>query len=184
MPATVKGVYCIEYQRFCTVVRFGFPHPLPLTTSPSYPIWGEGTKVEVEHTVPPPSPPSWEEMVRRGTTLPLGQPPSHTPPGPASRHPPPLSAHILQLYKDCVARGIWAKLVFETRGGGEEFSFFCSPQPGAAATAAATTAATTAAATAAAQQQQLYVFTGWARRKDALPTRDGGNEQGGEGRPG
>ncbi len=115
------------------------PHPLPLTTSPSYPIWGEGTKVaEVEHTVPPPSPPPWAEMVRRGTTLPLGQPPSHTPPGPASRHHPPLSAHILQLYKDCVARGIWAKLVFETRGGGEEFSFFCSPQPEA-------TAATTAA---------------------------------------
>ena len=92
----------------------------------------------MEHTVPPPSPPSWAEMVRRGTTLPLGQPPSHTPPGPASRYPPPLSAHILQLYKDCVARGIWAKLVFETRGGGEEYSFFCSPQPRA-------TAATTAA---------------------------------------
>ena len=114
-------------------------HTSPLTSSPSYPIWGEGTKVaEVEHTVPPPSPPSWAEMVRRGTTLPLGQPPSHTPPGPASRYPPPLSAHILQLYKDCVARGIWAKLVFETRGGGEEYCFFCSPQPGA-------TAATTAA---------------------------------------
>jgi hypothetical protein len=79
--------------------------------------------------------------VRRGTTLPLGQPPSHTPPGPASRHSPPLSAHIFQLYKDCVAKGIWAKLVFETRGGKEEYSFFCSPQPGAAATAAATTAA-------------------------------------------
>jgi hypothetical protein len=114
-------------------------HTSPLTSSPSYPIWGEGTKVaEVEHTVPPPSPPSWAEMVRRGTTLPLGQPPSHTPPGPASRYPPPLSAHILQLYKDCVARGIWAKLVFETREGGEEFIFFCSHQPGA-------TAATTAA---------------------------------------
>ena len=117
-------------------------HTSPLTSSPSspsYPIWGEGSKVaEVEHTVPPPSPPSWAEMVRRGTTLPLGQPPSHTPPGPASRHPPPLSAHILQLCKDCVTRGIWAKLVFEKRGGGEEYSFFCSPQPGA-------TAATTAA---------------------------------------
>ena len=128
-------------------------HTSPLTSSPSYPIWGEGTKVaEVERTVPPPSPPSWAEMVRRGTTLPLGQPPSHTPPGPASRHPPPLSAHILQLYKDCVARGIWAKLVFETRGGGEEFSFFCSPQPGA-------TAATTAARSSHRQG-----------RKNALPT--------------
>jgi hypothetical protein len=80
-------------------------------------------------------------MVRRGTTLPLGQPLSHTPPGPASRHSPPLSAHILQLYKDCVAKGIRAKLVFETRGGEEEYSFFCSPQPEAATTAAATTAA-------------------------------------------
>jgi hypothetical protein len=96
---------------------------------------------EVEHTVPPPSPPSWAEMVRRGTTLLLGQPPSHTPPGPASRHSPPLSAHILQLYKDCVAKGIRAKLVFETRGGEEEYSFFCSPQPEAATTAAAITAA-------------------------------------------
>jgi len=95
----------------------------------------------VEHTVPPPSPPSWAEMVRRGTTLPLGQPPSHTPPGPASKHSPPLSAHILQLYKDCVAKGIRAKLIFETRGGEEEYSFFCSPQPEAATTAAATTAA-------------------------------------------
>jgi hypothetical protein len=94
----------------------------------------------VEHTVPPPSTPSWAEMVRRGTTLPLGQPPSHTPPGPASRHSPPLSAHILQLYKDCVAKGIRVKLVFETRGGEEEYSFFCSPQLEAATTAAATTA--------------------------------------------
>jgi hypothetical protein len=75
----------------------------PLTTSPSYPIWGEGTKVaEVEHTVPPPSPPSWAEMVRRGTTLPLGQPLSHTPPGPASRHPP------LSLLTSCsCTRTVW-----------------------------------------------------------------------------
>jgi hypothetical protein len=29
------------------------------------------------------------------------------------------------LYKDCVARGIWAKLVFETRGGREEYSLLC-----------------------------------------------------------
>jgi hypothetical protein len=94
-------------------------------------------------------------MVRRGTTLPVGQPRSHSPPGPASRHPPPLSAHILQLYKDCVASGIWAKLVLETSVGREEYSLFCNPQPreaarAAATTAAATTAATTAAATAAA----------------------------------
>ncbi len=67
----------------------------------------------MEHTVPPPSPPSWAEMVRRGTTLPLGQPPSR---GPASRHSPPLSAHILQLYKDCVAKGIRAKLVLRQEG--------------------------------------------------------------------
>jgi hypothetical protein len=80
------------------------------------------------------------------TVLPLGQPPSHTPPGPASKHSPPLSAHILQLYKDCVAKGIRSKLIFETRGGEEEYSFFCSPQPEAATTAAALSAATTAAA--------------------------------------
>ncbi len=135
-----------------------FPLPLvlqptrsPLSLPPTPSPYGVGDKVaEVEHTVPPPSLPSWAEMVRRGTTLPLGQPPSHTPPGPASRHPPPLSAHILQLYKDCVARGIWAKLVFETSGGREEYSLFCSPQPRDAATAAATRAAATAAATTAA----------------------------------
>ncbi len=121
----------------------------PLSLLP--PSWGEGTKVaEVEHTAPSPSPPSWAGMVRKGTTLPLGQPPSHTPPGPRSRHPSPLSAHILRLYKDCVARGIWAKLVFETSGGREEYSLLSSPQPREAATAAATTAASTAAATAAA----------------------------------
>ncbi len=140
------------------------PHQ-PSTCLPPLPPRGEGTKVaEVEHTVPLPSPPTWAEMVRRGTTLPLGQPrtleyyffipwgqpPSHTPPGPASRHSPLLSAHILQLYQDCVAKGIRAKLVFETRVGEEEYSFFCSPQPEAASTAAATTAAATAAATTAA----------------------------------
>ncbi len=92
----------------------------------------------MEPIVPPPSPPSRAEVLRRGTTLPLGQPLSHTPPVPASRHPPPLFAHILQQHKDCVERRIWVKLVFETRGGDEEYSFFCSPQPGA-------TAATTAA---------------------------------------
>jgi len=74
-------------------------------------------------------------MVKRGTIPPEGQPPPHPPPGPASRGPPPPSAHILQLYRDCVARGIWAKLIFETRGGEEQYSFFCSPKPGAAAVA-------------------------------------------------
>jgi len=96
---------------------------------------------DVGCTVPSPSLPSWAEMVKRGTTPPWGQPPPHPPPGPASRGPPPPSACILQLYRDCVARGIWAKLIFETRGGEEQFSFHCSPQPAGAATAAATRAA-------------------------------------------
>jgi hypothetical protein len=47
----------------------------------------------------------------------------------------------LQLYKDCLAKGVRDKLIFETRRGEEEYSFFCSPQPDAATTAAATTAA-------------------------------------------
>ncbi len=136
----------------------------------------------MEHSVPPPSPPTWAEMVRRGTTLPLGQPPSHTHPGPARRHSPPLSAHILQLYQDCVAKGIRAKLIFETRGGEEEYSFFSSAvysqrQPLQQQQ----------------QQQQLHqqqqqhqldALTGRAKRKNALPTRDGGNKLEGDGRPG
>ncbi len=60
------------------------------------------------------------------------------------------SFRSFQLYKDCVAREIWARLVFETSGGREEYSLFCSPQPREAATTSATTAAATAAATTAA----------------------------------
>jgi len=84
-----------------------------------------------ERTAPFPTPPSWAEIVRRGMNPPVVQP--H--PSPASRHSH--TAHILQLYRDCVARGTWAKLILETRGGEEEINFFCSPQPGAAATQAA-----------------------------------------------
>ncbi len=68
-------------------------------------------------------------MVTRGTSLPLGQPLSHTHPGPASRHSLPLYAHNLQLYLDYVSWGIWFRLVFETSGGREKKSLFCSPQP-------------------------------------------------------
>jgi hypothetical protein len=38
---------------------------------------------------------------------------------------PPLAARLLQLYKDCVARGTWARLCFETNGGDEELSISC-----------------------------------------------------------
>jgi hypothetical protein len=78
----------------------------------------------------------------------------------------------LQLYKNCVAQGIRAKLVFETRGGEEEYRTVSSAvhsqrQP--------------------LQQQQLQqqldALTDRAR-KSGLPTRDGGNGLGGDGRPG
>jgi hypothetical protein len=82
-----------------------------------------------------------------------------------------LFAHILQLYKDCVGKWIWAKLIFETRGGGDwrgvQFLPHSQKQP--------------------LQQQQLQqqmdALTGRAI-KNALPTGDGGNELGGDGRPG
>jgi hypothetical protein len=67
-------------------------------------------------TATPPNPPSWVKIVSRGPTPPLG---------PASfSTSPSLPTRLLQLYKECVVRGTWARLVFETRGGKEEFSFF------------------------------------------------------------
>ena len=70
---------------------------------------------EAERTATPPNPPSWAKIVSRGQTPPLG---------PANHTSPSLPTRLLQLYKECVVRGTWARLVFETRGGEEEFSFF------------------------------------------------------------
>ena len=99
---------------------------------PETPIWGDFNKmVEGERTVPPPSP-SWAEMVRRGihpqsrSTLP-------PPPAPAGHHPSHPFAHLLNLYRGCVAEGRWARFTLETRCGEEEFSFTCSGRPAAAA---------------------------------------------------
>ncbi len=44
---------------------------------------------------------------------------------------PPPAARLLQIYKDCVARGIWARLMFETVEGEEELSFSCRVKGGA-----------------------------------------------------
>jgi hypothetical protein len=61
-------------------------------------------------------------MVRRGKHIPQGQ---------------PAITHLVILLTVgtllCVAWGILAKLVFETREGGKEYSFFCSSQPEATA---------------------------------------------------
>ncbi len=62
-----------------------------------------------------PSPATWAEAVR-------GQQPPVS-----SSHLPPPAARLLQLYKECVARGTWARLVFETNGGEEEFFMYRRP---------------------------------------------------------
>ncbi len=94
-----------------------------------------------------------------------GHPPPPVSPGPS----PPPSAHLLQLYKDCVARGIWARLIFETKGGEEELSFLCRVPVGASTTRAAYGARADNRARAAA-------------RRPANERRRNG--QGGEGKPG
>jgi hypothetical protein len=62
---------------------------------------------------PPPVHPAWTGVVN-------GQPPPAALPGPS-----PPAASVLQLYRDCMARGTWARLCFETKGGEEELSFLC-----------------------------------------------------------
>jgi hypothetical protein len=73
----------------------------------------------------------------------MASPPAHStwagvvkgqPPPVVSSGPSPPAARLLQLYRDCVARGIWARLCFETKGGEEELSFSC--RVGGAATGA------------------------------------------------
>ncbi len=56
------------------------------------------------------------------------------PPPPVPTGPSPPAARLIQLYRDCVARGTWARLCFETTGGEEELSFSC--RVGGAATGA------------------------------------------------
>ncbi len=36
------------------------------------------------------------------------------------------AAHLLGQYQKCAARGVWTRLVFETHGGDERFSFSCT----------------------------------------------------------
>ena len=74
-------------------------------------------------TATPPFQRTWAGVVK-------GQPPPSVTPFPL----PPLAARLLQLYKDCVARGTWARLCFETKGGEEELSISC--RVGGAATGA------------------------------------------------
>ncbi len=55
----------------------------------------------------------------------------HSQPSPST----PPAARLLHLYRDCVARGKWARLLFETEGGEEVLSFSCgagAAQPRAA----------------------------------------------------
>ena len=79
-------------------------------------------------TTTPPTHPTWAGVVK-------GQPPPSVPPSPST----PPAARLLQLYKDCVARGTWARLCFETKGGEEELSFSC--RVGASTSRTATKAA-------------------------------------------
>ena len=94
----------------------------PYTHLPSHPPppQGEGEMSKA----PPLAHPTWAGVVK-------GQPPPAASPGPS-----PPAARLLQLYKDCVARGTWARLCFETTGGEEELSFLC--RVGGAATSTAT----------------------------------------------
>ncbi len=73
-------------------------------------------------TATPPGHPTWAGVVK-------GKPPPSVPTGPS-----PPAVHLLQLYRDCVARETWARLCFETKGGEEELSFSC--RVGGAATGA------------------------------------------------
>ena len=102
-----------------------------------------------------------------------GQPPPHVSPGPS----PPPSARLLQLYKDCVARGTWARLIFETKGGEEELSFSCRVPAGAATTRAAYGARADNGARAATQASKMQ-----GTRRPAHERRR--EWQGGEGKPG
>jgi hypothetical protein len=79
-------------------------------------------------TTTPPTHPTWARVVK-------GQPPPSVPPSPYT----PPAARLLQLYKDCVARGTWARLCFETKGGEEELSLSC--RVGASTSRTATEAA-------------------------------------------
>jgi hypothetical protein len=39
---------------------------------------------------------------------------------------PATSTHLLGVYRQCVERGIWARIQLESRGGVEEVTFWCS----------------------------------------------------------
>ncbi len=90
-------------------------HPPAIPPAPSE---GEGEMSMAS----PPAHSTWAGVVK-------GQPPPVVSPGPS-----PPAARLLQLYRDCVARGTWARLCFDTKGGEEELSFSC--RVGGAATGA------------------------------------------------
>jgi hypothetical protein len=94
----------------------------PFTSYPPPPLpEGEGEMTS------PPAHSTWAGVVK-------GQPPC------CFTWPLPQSAHLLQLYKDCVARGTWARLIFETKRGEEELSISCRVQAGATTSKAASEA--------------------------------------------
>ena len=91
----------------------------PYTHLPSHPL---PPRERGMSKAPPPVHPTWAGVVK-------GQPPPVVSPGPS-----PPAARLLQLYRDCVARGTWARLCFETKGGEEELGISC--RVGGAATGA------------------------------------------------
>ena len=83
-------------------------------------------------TAPPPltpAPATWAGIAQRGVNVNL---PNRVPtPAPL---PSPSTAHLIEMYNECVARGVWVKLVLEAKGGSESGTLHCSTS--AAATAA------------------------------------------------
>ncbi len=69
-------------------------------------------------------------MVRRGRHPKSVNSP---PPAPAEHHPSPPFAHLLNIYRRCVAEGRLACFTLETKYGEEELSFTCNGRPAAAA---------------------------------------------------
>ena len=85
-------------------------------------------------TAPPPltpAPATWAGIPQRGVNVNL---PNRVPtPAPAPLSSPS-TAHLIEMYNECVARGVWVKLVLEAKGGSESDTLHCSSS--AAATAA------------------------------------------------
>jgi hypothetical protein len=114
-PIAEQSAILLARERTCLhLILVSASHPSPGTPPPP-PLLPEG---EGEMTSPPACS-TWARVVK-------GYQPPAVSPGPS----PPPSAHLLQFYKDWVARGTWARLIFETMGGEEELSFSCRVQAG------------------------------------------------------